>query len=638
MVVDRGPLPPGWEMKWDSRRGKAYFIDHNTQSTSWVDPRQQTSQWEQQQHHQPQQDGTHQLQQSAGHQQYSHQSYYQQSHQQQPSSQNAQHQYQQQPMTQTAQQQPYPVHPQFHAQQAPQTQYQHPQPTAQAQYQHPQPTAQTQYQHPQPTAQTQHPHTQQTAQTQYPHPHPASQVQQPQPRSLTPPRSSASPGTRYQPHAAPAHASPLSSVRVGAQARDELLQGTAHRASPLAARSGHAQPVSTGSSSVTSHVWDDPWPERSADGGEAALRICTLFPHIEPHVIGDLLTKYSSREEVVIAALSVSPPATEADPDPNQSTDSDDSATKINAMFPTVSEERIRELLKRYLKSVFPKADEALLLDVLTNCDNSVQKAGERLKGMGYDKSMTPVVPARFDLRHQRDVVSIRRSESPQPSPRARILCEADRQQVRATLAAEFPTVSETVMKLALESGGYDVERTRSVLETMTDREEGASVTDARPAAAAAAEPSGGGTDTVPVPSPKHTSPRSPRRVTRVQGEATSTSPLASPSKKARQGAASASSSAGRDAATGGRSQHHTVAKGPDPRHARGPQASNLLSDYIAWNGPDPELRRGPDRQLRPAVRPCLARGSDPTLRRGPACKTIKQYVQAVRQALVTSL
>ena len=31
--------------------------------------------------------------------------------------------------------------------------------------------------------------------------------------------------------------------------------------------------------------------DRSAAGGEAALRICALFPHIEPHVIGDLLTK-----------------------------------------------------------------------------------------------------------------------------------------------------------------------------------------------------------------------------------------------------------------------------------------------------------------------------------------------------------
>ena len=42
---------------------------------------------------------------------------------------------------------------------------------------------------------------------------------------------------------------------------------------------------------VPSHAVDEPWTERPADGGEAALRICALFPHIEPSVIGDLLTK-----------------------------------------------------------------------------------------------------------------------------------------------------------------------------------------------------------------------------------------------------------------------------------------------------------------------------------------------------------
>ena len=43
--------------------------------------------------------------------------------------------------------------------------------------------------------------------------------------------------------------------------------------------------------SVASHAGDESWSERPADGGEAALRICVLFPQIEPHVIGDLLTK-----------------------------------------------------------------------------------------------------------------------------------------------------------------------------------------------------------------------------------------------------------------------------------------------------------------------------------------------------------
>lgn len=32
------PLPPGWEKQADID-GKIFFIDHNTRTTSWVDPR-----------------------------------------------------------------------------------------------------------------------------------------------------------------------------------------------------------------------------------------------------------------------------------------------------------------------------------------------------------------------------------------------------------------------------------------------------------------------------------------------------------------------------------------------------------------------------------------------------------------------
>lgn len=32
-------LPPGWEMLWDRGSGWPYFVDHNTQSTTWQDPR-----------------------------------------------------------------------------------------------------------------------------------------------------------------------------------------------------------------------------------------------------------------------------------------------------------------------------------------------------------------------------------------------------------------------------------------------------------------------------------------------------------------------------------------------------------------------------------------------------------------------
>ncbi|CEJ04428.1 Putative E3 ubiquitin-protein ligase [Rhizopus microsporus] len=35
-----GPLPPGWEMR-TSTEGRPYFVDHNTRTTTWVDPRRQ---------------------------------------------------------------------------------------------------------------------------------------------------------------------------------------------------------------------------------------------------------------------------------------------------------------------------------------------------------------------------------------------------------------------------------------------------------------------------------------------------------------------------------------------------------------------------------------------------------------------
>lgn len=40
----------------------------------------------------------------------------------------------------------------------------------------------------------------------------------------------------------------------------------------------------------------------------------------------------------------------------------------------------------RYMKSVFPKAEETVILDVLSNNENNIQKASDILKEMGYEK------------------------------------------------------------------------------------------------------------------------------------------------------------------------------------------------------------------------------------------------------------
>ena len=33
------PLPPGWQMMFDNSTGRHFFVDHNTKTTTWDDPR-----------------------------------------------------------------------------------------------------------------------------------------------------------------------------------------------------------------------------------------------------------------------------------------------------------------------------------------------------------------------------------------------------------------------------------------------------------------------------------------------------------------------------------------------------------------------------------------------------------------------
>lgn len=73
----------------------------------------------------------------------------------------------------------------------------------------------------------------------------------------------------------------------------------------------------------------------------------------------------------------------------------------------------------RYLKSIYPKAEEEILLDILANADNNVQIASQKLTNMGYEKRDTtaPKITNR-DLEEQ--VMRDRREaeNTPPPMPR----------------------------------------------------------------------------------------------------------------------------------------------------------------------------------------------------------------------------
>lgn len=66
---------------------------------------------------------------------------------------------------------------------------------------------------------------------------------------------------------------------------------------------------------------------------------------------------------------------------------------------------------------MFTKADEAIILDVLANVDNNVQKASEQLLKMGYEKKeMTPA--PRLSHRKKEEHQSKKEAIEPTPPPK----------------------------------------------------------------------------------------------------------------------------------------------------------------------------------------------------------------------------
>lgn len=62
----------------------------------------------------------------------------------------------------------------------------------------------------------------------------------------------------------------------------------------------------------------------------------------------------------------------------------------------------ILNVLCRYLKNVFPKVDEYILLDTLEQCDNNVQKATDKLLDLGYEKR-DPTAPSRASIKKKEE-------------------------------------------------------------------------------------------------------------------------------------------------------------------------------------------------------------------------------------------
>ncbi|XP_026736141.1 uncharacterized protein LOC113499797 isoform X2 [Trichoplusia ni] len=248
----------------------------------------------------------------------------------------------------------------------------------------------------------------------------------------------------------------------------------------------------------------------------------------------------------------------------------------------------------KYLKSIFPKAEETLILDILANKDNNVQKASEELIGMGFTKKET--------------VVAQKKEQTPVPQKKVVTIMKttAEKNELKEKLQSKYSGIAERVISIALESVEYNEERAEQILNAVLQEEAApkvAKVEVKETRRESTVDVKRGGLAEQRPPSPPPAPPASRRIKTwteHLKPILKTTSNVESKFK----------------------SQLCATTTGPNPALRRGPNDTLLLEDYIPWTGPDPELCsgqavkiEGPETREKPFS---LARGPS-GLAKGPA-------------------
>lgn len=288
-----------------------------------------------------------------------------------------------------------------------------------------------------------------------------------------------------------------------------------------------------------------------------------------------------------------------------------------------------------YLKSVFPTVEEYLLLDVLTNNDNNVQKAADKLVKMGYVKRDTPSAPRLHARRKEEERLAEKRTPLPKPPP---IKTDKEKDDLRKKMKDKYENkydIPERILFMALESVLFDEEQANNlVLSMIEDDLKRKKSKEAEKAKEKAKE--------------KHTrkSPKPNRRSMDAEKIASHPSPKHEPKKMTSHGKKGWTSKSNikeevlvKPASKASTTTSQTTqvcsgrALGPNPSLRKGPNDDLLLTDYVTWNGPDPDIRRGPsnlekgpnpDNTCISTTRQSLAKGSrlakgpNPDKRKGP--------------------
>ncbi|KAF5303696.1 hypothetical protein FQR65_LT00840 [Abscondita terminalis] len=286
----------------------------------------------------------------------------------------------------------------------------------------------------------------------------------------------------------------------------------------------------------------------------------------------------------------------------------EEAVTKISTMFPTVSDTHIRLLLKKYMKFIFPKAEETMILDILSCNDNNIQKASDILKEMGYVKRENGK-PVRTIIKPEPPKI-----EEPQPIVLPKMKTVADKKIIQSKIEAKYKDIPGQVITIALDSVDFDEQRAEQILDIMV-QEENDKTDSANDAQVQSNEEvvSDTITDTLPI---SH-SRQSLKSLLKTDKSDYSMKESPSFSRVIEE----SSDDMGGDF----KSPNITDTNGANRNLVKGANHDLLLEDYIKWQGPQPRLHQGPMKSLAKGPNPSLRKtrnyqvcGPNAELRKGP--------------------
>ncbi|XP_034196340.1 uncharacterized protein LOC117611938 isoform X1 [Osmia lignaria lignaria] len=364
---------------------------------------------------------------------------------------------------------------------------------------------------------------------------------------------------------------------------------------------------------------------QNSDTELQVAKINAMFPTVSDTHIRLLLKKYHNRAALVVSALQVEKnPLCAPGPCTPVGVHSNYTIPRwrlpphaIHAALTLSPPRGVRptphspKMKLRYLKNVFPKVEETMLLDILEQSDNNVQKASEKLIDLGYEKR-NPTAP-RSQAKRKEEEQMRNVQHAPTPPPRMKSL--EDKNKIKTRLMEKYKSVPERVIMLAMDSVDYDEEKAIHILDIMVMEEA------TRPVCTSSqSSRSDERKDSPPViEAVKLTASPIKKIVKDADSEKSKRSKNKIEIPKVSRGTSTTEDNEYK-------SPYLTKPIGPNPDLPKGADNDLLLPDYAPWSGPDPNLltneifsktlANGHDASLVSGSR-CIAKGPNSELRKG---------------------